>query len=318
MVLSGWKSQYCYTLTPASCPSSSSFRFGVEWSRRPSPHEPLPSIRVHMTAAVSALDGEITCRLEGEDALHRCSADINGTLDAHILRLLKAKAEFIKRASLPLHAQHAAFLSSRLQYTTYSPPAISALGTHSSAQHKLVAALDRRHTTALSRAEMQRSNRAQHTTRRRGWEEEEEGQCWEEEEQERHVNDGEPQRADSVGVEAASDAAAAAGQETVTASSGAESVGSEWPGEVSARVLASKSVPSSSEARLSSSSFAAAPLSAYSLPSAAALEGRLVELFRQADVDGRYATHLSTPHRTTALAPALSRPVRVWCVCSWL
>ena len=315
VALSGWKSQYCYTLSPAPLAQQPPFHFAVEWSRRPSPHEPLPSIRVHMAAAVAA-DGRLTCRLEGEQAIHRCSTEAGGSMDAHILRLLKAKAELIKRSRLPLSASQAAFLQSRLAYHCYKPPALGGLDTHSDSLHKLTAALDRRaqptasttHATAASAAtSAQQTHRAattQRTARRRGWDEDE----LEDElatGQEEIIGDEERQpRDDGCELDGAAPAVAESVAATGVAPQHAASTSgspnevpsgsSEWQSPLTAPVPSSHaeaaSAPSSSPAFTSSSS------SVYSLPSAAALEGRLVELFRQADVDGRCALKPAYAH----------------------
>ena len=303
VVLSGWKSQYCYTLTPlllaSTAASSAPSRFSVEWSRRPSPHEPLPSIRVHMTVTVSA-DGELTCRLEGEQAVHRASLDGGGSMDAHLLRLLKAKAEFLKRNRLPLSAPLAACLSSRLQYAAYTPPPLTALATHGHTQLALVVQLDRkRHVrqptghSLTTHRQQQQQQQQQHTTRK-GWDEEDDErgqqQQQEQEQEEREqTSDGAEQQDGADGLEGL---AAGRGLQAAIALYCEGDVSSQSQSELSTREDAtSGSLESAVAGPARSISAESAPSSAYTLPSAAALEGRLVELFRQADVDGRYALH---------------------------
>ena len=319
IVLSGWKSQYCYTLTPtkqpltctlddssATCPAA--FDFSIEWSRRPSPHEPLPSIRVHMTATVLR-DGGMTCRLESEEALHCCSLESSVSMDAHILRLLKAKAEFLKRNRLPLDVALAAALQSRLAYLQYNPTTHYAPAQHCDTHSALIAALIRStharqpfsghsrtatttHTTTPHATNTHRSRATtQRTMKRRGWDEEDE------EEEARCGSDDKSQQQESVCevdvVEAATE------QQALTGAVGGGDAGDELRGEVSAQIISGQSSTDGAAVRsLSPPGSAISSLSVYSLPGAAALEGRLVELFRQADVDGRYTLepHTAYPH----------------------
>ena len=323
LALSGWKSAYCYTLTAASAAASPPFRFHVEWSRRPSPHEPLPTVRVHMTAAVDAEGGELSCRLEGEQTVHRAQLDGHSSLDSHILRLLKAKAEFVKRARLPLSAADSAFLSSRLHYASYTPPPLHTTSARDASHSRLIAALDREArgsqppnaaavavagSTQRGSSRGSSSSTARYTVRRRGWEEEEE-EYGAESGSTTHLDGSQSafeESAPSAGLDTPS------AQQAPPASQLDGSAGGGWVGSLSSQSLAgnravSEQVTASTFDHASSHAGAAASgggsgsglseLLAYSVPSAAALEDRLVELFRQADVDGRSAHTASLPLR---------------------
>lgn len=54
-LLKSWKSRYRYTITFAGQPNSRVVNFLTEWSRKPTPHEPLPDIRVTVNFSLKVL-----------------------------------------------------------------------------------------------------------------------------------------------------------------------------------------------------------------------------------------------------------------------
>lgn len=123
-LLKSWRSRYMYTLTFNSAGLYTIY-FDTEWSRAPTPHCPVPDVRVSVQFALHYGGGgganaknrdstfstqpSITYRIDYEDFVHQ---DLNN-IDHHILRVIKFKSMFFK--SHPLDFEHADFFDSRLQ-----------------------------------------------------------------------------------------------------------------------------------------------------------------------------------------------------------
>ena len=94
-------------------------KFNTTWCRQPTPHEPLPDVRVNIEFTLryhrkdtGFNEPEITFRIEHEQFVHRVQSYHN--IDHHILRMIKFKTQFFKRVALPLSQPH--FFESRLKY----------------------------------------------------------------------------------------------------------------------------------------------------------------------------------------------------------
>ena len=309
MLLNAWKSAYCYTVRrgsrgvrcvrgDGSSPSVGRL-FSVEWSRRPSPHEPLPDVRVLMEVALflpASPSAPPLYRLEYELTTHSCEDHADGCgrprdVDAQLLRLIKAKAEVYKRSSAvqpPLSAQHAHFLNSRLCYAPYAPPVTPVPAADNSGdafpQPRWSAAVQwSALTAALPRRTSGGTAEPPAATFERPWapatwqwqtdaagDDDDGGGCWADEEQ--------PPLRSARDVGGRSDDEAAAVAPHSASGSATKSVGD----------TDAVSAPLTSPSASSTSSSSPAATAAYAVvPTAAALEARLVELFRQADVDGR-------------------------------
>ena len=355
LLLSGLKSSYCYALhrevreeevwgaaedAGDGHPPAGAVADGVavravmrvhvvEWSRRPSPHEPLPDVRVRMEVALLHPPSPSTpplYRLEGELCVHPFvagDASVGGRLqsvDGALLRALKMKAEMYRtpRTATPLSQQQTAFQRTRLAYHTFTPPP----PRPSFAQppllpaSQLLASLTQHLTTISSFTpsscppSIQCSGReagggAAQSKAKWSWSEDEDFDGEERgagraEEQPREnavpstplkVLDGARGRpgAANDGAAAATAASAALNLAAATAASSATSITATTRDSTSSLSSASPlpAVSASASSSAASSASGSLSVSPYSVvPSAAALEGRLVDLFRGADADG--------------------------------
>lgn len=123
-LLKSWRSRYrSIILLKSQTPRVLVFQ--TEWARRPTPHEPLPDIRVHVdfsflfdttydeTGAKVPLPPSLTYRIEEEELVHR---DLTNNIDHHILRHIKFKTEFARRNPLPLTVDQSEYFASRFAY----------------------------------------------------------------------------------------------------------------------------------------------------------------------------------------------------------
>lgn len=131
----GWNSRYKYILLPAVV-SKRAVIIPCLWSRRPVPHNPIPSATVRMEFAFRfSVEAHpkmlgLTFRVEEEELVHpvplgrapRVDDDIRHrdealrNIDHHIRRHLKFKANFARNNPLPLTADQTEFFASRSAY----------------------------------------------------------------------------------------------------------------------------------------------------------------------------------------------------------
>lgn len=136
-LLKSWRSRYRWIILLKS-QTRRVIQFNTEWARRPTPHEPLPEIRVNVEFSFLfdtkynddgekvTLPPSITYRIEHEQLVHR---DLKTNIDHHILRHLKFKTEFYKTHPLPLTVDQAEFFASRFQYEPLDVIADTHLGS---------------------------------------------------------------------------------------------------------------------------------------------------------------------------------------------
>ena len=306
LLLSALKSSYVYALhrgvSEEEVGGGCVLRvYEVEWSRRPSPHEPLPDVRVLMEVGLfhpSSPSRPPQYRLEGELCVHpfvEGGEAVGGRLrsvDGALLRAMKRKAELFRteRTATPYTAQQAAFLTSRLHYSLYTPPSprscfaqpplLSASQLLAQLTLHLLPATHAgkgepgAHSLTMSQAEAKRWS----------WRDDDGlgGEELTKGEEKRKAGACEP--ASSAPSTAAVSSDGGLGASAVSPAPAAARLADSALVVVAGNAAASSSASSPSHLSSSSPSSAAPPVAV--VPSAAALEGRLVDLFRRADSDG--------------------------------
>mmetsp|Transcript_5276 Transcript_5276/g.8279 ORF Transcript_5276/g.8279 Transcript_5276/m.8279 type:complete len:530 (-) Transcript_5276:216-1805(-) len=113
-----WKSRYRYYITYKS-QTKRVVKFDTDWCRRPTPHEPLPDVRVGVEFSLRYERDDdnrsmptISFRIQHESLVYTSLANI----DHHILRIIKFKTTFFR--DHPLNLQQAAVYASRCKYET--------------------------------------------------------------------------------------------------------------------------------------------------------------------------------------------------------
>ena len=136
-LLKSWRSRYRHIILLKSH-TRRVIQFHTEWARKPTPHEPLPSIRVSVEFSFLfdtkydehgvkvQLPPTLTYRIESEALVHR---DLTRNIDHHILRHLKFKTEFARRNPLPLTVDQSEYFASRAQYEPLDEIADTHLGS---------------------------------------------------------------------------------------------------------------------------------------------------------------------------------------------
>lgn len=117
-LFNAWKSRYRHYITFHE-QTRRVVKFNTDWCRRPTPHEPLPDIRVRIEFSLRyekddniRLMPTISFRIEHESFVYTALSNI----DHHIIRVIKFKSTFF--AQHPLKLEQAAVYASR---TVYDP-----------------------------------------------------------------------------------------------------------------------------------------------------------------------------------------------------
>lgn len=119
-VIKGWKSRYRCTITVESMkpgpPACVVFR--TEWSRRPTPHEPVPDIRVRIRFFVNFVrsPADISFRIEEESLVHK--TDAYTSIDHLVLHEIKSKTAIYQSMGLTL--QNRTFFGTRDSEDSYT------------------------------------------------------------------------------------------------------------------------------------------------------------------------------------------------------
>lgn len=111
-----WKSRYRHYITFLS-QTKRVVKFNTDWCRRPTPHEPLPDVRVRLEFSLrydredtQRMMPAISFRIEHESFIYKSL----GNIEHHLLRIIKLKSTFF--ADHPLKSEQGGVYGSRMKY----------------------------------------------------------------------------------------------------------------------------------------------------------------------------------------------------------
>lgn len=124
-MIRSWRSRYRCTLSTINCTMGEvpTTWFRTDWCRRPTPHEPIPNVRIRIEFAVrfnSALpEPEVSFRIE-EDSL-MMAASVGNSIDHMILAALKNKTVFYETPRQQFNLERPQFYETRQVPDAFTP-----------------------------------------------------------------------------------------------------------------------------------------------------------------------------------------------------